>query len=52
MAEKKKYSTVRELIYWSYANLAMAHTAVEQEKYERFNYMIRSKLFKGLKEAP
>ncbi|PZM77261.1 MAG: hypothetical protein DKM50_13610 [Candidatus Margulisiibacteriota bacterium] len=44
---------VRELIYWSYANLAMAHTAVyyKQEKYERFNYMIRAKLFKGLKDG-
>lgn len=53
MAKQKKYETVRELIYWSYANLAMAHTAVEreQDKYGRFNYMIRSKLFKGLKEG-
>ena len=47
---KKKLITVKEIIYWSYANLAMAHTAVdkEQEKYTRFNYMIRAKLFKGL----
>lgn len=53
MAKKKKYETVRELIYWSYANLAMAHTAVDrnQEKYGTFNYMIRAKLFKGLKEG-
>jgi len=49
---KQKIETVRELIYWSYANLAMAHTAVDkkQEKYGKFNYMIRAKLFKGLKE--
>ena len=53
MAKKKKYETVRELIYWSYANLAMSHTAVErnQERYGTFNYMIRAKLFKGLKEG-
>lgn len=53
MAKKKKYETVQELIYWSYANLAMAHTAVDrdQKKYGTFNYMIRAKLFKGLKEG-
>ena len=47
---KKKIGTVKEKIYWSYANLAMAHTAVDkkQEKYGRFNFMIRAKLFKGL----
>jgi len=48
-----KIETVRELIYYAYANLAMAHTAVDrkQEKYEKFNYMIRAKLFKGLREG-
>ena len=37
---KQKIETVRELIYLSYANLAMAHTAVDkkQEKYEPFNF--------------
>jgi len=50
---KRKIETVREQIYWSYANLAMVHTAVDkkQEKYERFNYMIRAKLFKGLTDG-
>src|SRR5690554_4453576 len=50
---KQKIETVRELIYYSYANLAMAHSAVnkKQEKYNTFNYMIRAKLFKGLKEG-
>ena len=50
---KQKIEIVREQIFWSYANLAMAHTAVDkkQMKYERFNYMIRAKLFKGLKEG-
>ena len=52
MAKQKIY-IVREQIYWAYANLAMAHTAVDkkQEKYNRFNYMIRAKLFKGLKDG-
>lgn len=50
---QQKIDLVRELIYLSYANLAMAHTAVEkkQEKYGPFNYMIRARLFKGLKEG-
>lgn len=50
---KPKYETVRELIYYSYANLAMAHTAVEkrQERYGTFNYVIRAKLLKGLKDG-
>ena len=50
---KKDIEIVRELIYYSYANLAMAHTAVErdQDKYEMLNYMIRAKLFKGLKDG-
>ena len=41
---------VKELLFWSYANLAMAHTAVErnQKNYASFNYMIRARLFKGL----
>lgn len=50
---KQKIETVRELIYYSYSNLAMAHTAIEkkQEKYGTFNFMIRAKLFKGLKDG-
>jgi len=50
---KQKFETVRHLIYYSYANLAMAHTAIDkkQEKYEMFNFMIRAKLFKGLKNG-
>lgn len=50
---KQNCETVRELIYLSYANLAMAHSAVDkkQEKYNQLNFMIRSKLFKGLKDG-
>jgi DNA-directed RNA polymerase subunit RPC12/RpoP len=46
-----KFTTVREKIFWSYANLAMAHTAVKENKttYDRTHFMIRAKLFKGLK---
>ena len=51
--KNRKIKTLRELIYYSYANLAMAHTAVDkkQEQYAAFNFMIRAKLFKGLKEG-
>ena len=50
---KKQLNTVKEVLFWSYSNLAMAHAAVDrnQEKYAPFNYMIRAKLFKGLIEG-
>lgn len=48
-----KYSTLGELIYWSYSNLAMAHMGVEKkhDKYSTIHYVIRAKLFKGLKDG-
>lgn len=51
--KKPKYETVKELIFYSYANLAMAHAAVERKhsKYGTFHYIIRAKLFKGLKDG-
>jgi hypothetical protein len=50
---KRELNTVKEVLFWSYANLAMAHTAVDkkQNKYKPVNYMIRAKLFKGLNEG-
>jgi hypothetical protein len=53
LVTKKELKTVKEILFWSYANLAMAHTAVDrkQEKYITFNYMVRAKLFKGLTEG-
>jgi hypothetical protein len=50
---KENIETVRDLIYYSYSNLAMAHMAVvkKHEKYGMLNFMIRAKLFKGLKEG-
>jgi len=53
MVAKKELNTVQEVLFWSYANIAMAHTAVDrkQAKYATFNYMIRAKLFKGLIEG-
>ena len=44
---------VKEKLFWSYANLAMAHTALDrkQDKYATFNYTIRARLFKGLMEG-
>lgn len=50
MSKKARYNTLKELIYWSYSNLAMAHSAVikKQDNYSSFNFMIRSRLYKGL----
>ena len=43
-------NTVGELLHWSYANLAMAHSSItaKAEKYGRTQFMIRSRLYKGL----
>ncbi|MGK2940328.1 MAG: HNH endonuclease [Immundisolibacter sp.] len=43
-------TTVGELLHWSYANLAMAHSAItaKAEKYGRIQFMIRSRLYAGL----
>jgi len=43
-------STLGEALYWSYANLAMAHAAVAKgdRQYGRLHYMIRARLRKGL----
>lgn len=45
--------TIGELLYWSYANLAMAHSAVDEKaaSYGRLQFMIRSRLYKGLREG-
>jgi hypothetical protein len=50
---KQKIEIVRDMIYWSYSNLTMAHSAVEkgQDNYGMTNFMIRAKLFKGLKDG-
>lgn len=43
-------TTVGELLHWSYANLAMAHSAVtaNADKYGRVHFMVRSRLYAGL----
>jgi len=45
-----KITTVGELLHWSYANLAMAHSAVAAKagKYGRTHFMIRARLYAGL----
>lgn len=50
---KQKIESLKELIYWSYSNLAMTHSAIDknQAKYGMINYMIRARLFKALKEG-
>jgi len=48
--KSNEIKTVKELLYWSYANLAMAHSAVESGsvKFNRTHFIIRSRLFSGL----
>ena len=46
-------TTVGELLHWSYANLAMAHSAIsaisaKAETYSRTQFMIRARLYAGL----
>lgn len=42
--------TVREQISWSYANLARAHSALEDgvKKYQRIHHLIRNRTYHGL----
>jgi len=52
VASTMEPKTIGELLYWSYANLAMAHAAVKknEKKYGRIHFIIRSRLLKGLRE--
>jgi hypothetical protein len=45
-----KITTIGELLHWSYANLAMAHSAVtaKAERYGRMQFMVRARLYSGL----
>jgi hypothetical protein len=48
-----KIETVGELLHWSYANLAMAHAAASSgaKTYGRTHYMIRARLYAGLRKG-
>ncbi len=48
--------TIGDKLYWSYANLAMAHCAVTQgagqyDKTHKTHYMVRKRLFVGLQNG-
>lgn len=47
---KMQLNTLADLIYWSYANLAMAHDGVERGivNYDRTSFIIRMRMYKGL----
>jgi hypothetical protein len=47
---KNEYNTIKEVLFWSYANLSMAFRAIDDgsERYTRLQYSIREKLFKGM----
>lgn len=50
MQKKKEFKTLRENLYWIYANVGLAHAALTKNhrEYQRIDYMIRAKLYKGL----
>lgn len=45
--------TIRDQIYWSYANLARAHAALEDgvRKYKTVHHVIRNRMFNGLRSG-
>ena len=45
--------TVGEKLYWCYANLAMAHSAITEgaARYGRLHYIVRSRLYAGLRKG-
>ncbi|MHB1035611.1 MAG: HNH endonuclease [Pirellulales bacterium] len=48
--KRPELDTIGKVLYWSYANLAMAHAAVSEgaAAYERRHFAIRSRLYHGL----
>jgi hypothetical protein len=48
-----KINTVEESLYWSYANLGMAHAAVRKgdAKYHTGHFIIRNKLYTGFRNG-
>ena len=49
-SKKVEFKTIKEVLYWSYANLSMAYKGLndKSENYGRLHYIIRKKLFNGL----
>lgn len=50
---QRDFQTVEEWFFWLYANLGMAHAAIKEghEKYERIDFIIRERLYSGLKKG-
>lgn len=50
---QRNFQTVEEWFFWLYANLGMAHAALKEghEKYERIDFIIRERLYCGLKNG-
>lgn len=46
-------NTVADLIFWSYANLAMAHNGIKRgiQTYDKTSFIIRTRLYKGLQSG-
>lgn len=50
---KMKIETIGDSLYWSYANLAMAHAAVSagDNSYQQKHFIVRGKLYIGLRKG-
>jgi len=50
---RQTFETVGAVLYWSYANLAMADAALHKgdTRYGPVHYMIRARLYKGLRDG-
>ena len=48
-----KVLTIGDRLYWAYANLAMAHSAIDSKaaKYGTVHYVVRAKLYAGLRNG-
>lgn len=50
---RRSFDTIGDVLFWSYANLAMADAAIKRNDpaYGRIHYMIRQKLYYGLRNG-
>ena len=48
-SKKSEYQKIKEVLFWSYANLSMAHNALSDnsERYNKLHYVIRKKIYNG-----
>jgi len=49
-AKEKTFETLGEKLFWAYANVGLAHVALQNNhsEYQQIDYMVRARLYKGL----